>query len=35
VVDRPDQIADALDTALAATREGRCAVIDVRLPVPG
>lgn len=34
VVERPDQLGDALGQALAATTEGRCAVIDARLPPP-
>ncbi len=34
VVGHPDQIGDALRTALAATAQGRCAVIDARLPPP-
>jgi hypothetical protein len=35
VVERPDQVAGALERALACTRQGRCAVIDARLPEPG
>ncbi|MBO0746166.1 MAG: acetolactate synthase, partial [Candidatus Dormibacteraeota bacterium] len=34
VVERPDQMGDAFQQALAATTEGRCAVIDARLPAP-
>lgn len=35
VVERPDQMAAALERAIASTREGRCAVVDARLPTPG
>lgn len=35
VVERPDQVPGALERALACTRQGRCAVIDARLPEPG